>query len=206
MSNRIMAASFVVFALAFMALGALIHHQWTKPTVSVAREAFSQQERLADGSVKAAKVPVPEKVMPPAPHIIPKGSKEERRISVTVKPAPLKRDPQPFNPDPDGQCRVPDTLTCPPVTVDLSIVRNKDGRDVIASSPDGTVLTAINIPIEESRRDYRHSIDAIYGGKDRYSVIYMRETTILGIPVGMGGGAIRFDDELVPAIGLRARF
>lgn len=201
-----MAAVFVVWSLLMVGLGMLIHYEWTKPPAAVSRETFAQQERQADGSVKAAKIPMPEKVIPPAPHVIPKGSKEERRISVTVKPAPPKRDPQPFKPDPDGQCRVPDTLTCPPVTVDLSIVRNDKGRDVIASSPDGTVLTAINIPIEEPRRDFRNSIDAIYGGKERYSVTYMRETTVFGIPVGAGGGVIRFDDELVPAVGLRARF
>lgn len=201
-----MAAVWFVWSLFMLCLGAMIYHEWTKPPAKVGHESFAQQERLADGSVKAAKVPMPEKVVPPAPHIIPKGSKEERRISVTVKPADPKRDHPPFKPEPDGQCRVPDTYVCPPVTVDLSIVRNDKGRDVIASSPDGTVLTAINIPIEEPRRDFRNSIDAIYGGQDRYSVTYLRETTVLGIPVGAGAGVMRFDDETVPALAFRARF
>lgn len=189
-----------------VALGALIHYEWTKPAKPVAHEAVAPQVRLKDGSVQAAKVPMSEGVLPPAPHIIPKGSTEERRISVTVKPAQPKRDHPPFQPEADGQCRIPDTFVCPPVTVDLSIVRNDKGRDVIASSPDGTVLTAINIPIEEPRRDFRNSIDAIYGGQDRYSVTYLRETTVLGIPVGAGAGVMRFDDETVPALAFRARF
>lgn len=201
-----MAASFLIFAVVFMALGALIHHQWTKPTGSPEHETVTPQMRQADGSVKAARVPMDEKAVPKEPHVIPKGSKEERRISVTVKPAPPKRDPQPFKPADDGQCHAPETLTCPPVTVDLSIVRNDKGRDVIASSPDGTVLTAINIPIEEPRREYRNSIDATYGSRDRYSVTYMREATVLGIPVGIGGGVIQFDGETAPALSVRARF
>ena len=201
-----MLAVWVVWSLFMAGLGALIYHEWTKPPQSAVRETVTPQVRQKDGSVQAARVPMDEKVVPPAPHIIPKGSKEERRISVTVKPADPKRDHPPFKPEPDGQCRVPDTYVCPPVTVDLSIVRNDKGRDVIASSPDGTVLTAINIPIEEPRRDYRNSIDAIYGGQDRYSVTYLRETTVLGIPVGAGAGVMRFDDETVPALAFRARF
>lgn len=196
----------VVWSLFMAGLGALIYHEWTKPPQSAVRETVTPQVRQKDGSVQAARVPMEEKVVPPAPHIIPKGSKEERRISVTVKPAEPKRDHPPFKPEPDGQCRVPDTYVCPPVTVDLSIVRNDKGRDVIASSPDGTVLTAINIPIEDGRNHFRHSLDVMFADKDRYSASVTRETEVIGIPMGVGAGVIRFDDETVPAVVLRARF
>jgi hypothetical protein len=65
-----------------------------------------------------------------APHTIPKGATEERRAQIKVKPpAPVLDD-------------------CPPVTVDLSLVRDDKGRRIVASSPDGQVLSAIDMPIE----------------------------------------------------------
>lgn len=78
----------------------------------------------ADHSVIAARAP---DAHPPAPrHIIPKGYTEERREAIVVTPAP----------------------TASSVEVDLSLVRNGTERRVIASSPDGQVVSAIDIPIE----------------------------------------------------------
>lgn len=83
----------------------------------------------ADHSVIAERTP---DVHPSAPpHIIPKGFHEERRDSVTVAPSAAAA-----------------ASGCPPVTVDLSMVRNGTERRVIASSPDGQVVSAIDIPIE----------------------------------------------------------
>lgn len=207
MTGRIMAIGFLLYSLLLLAVGASMHWYFTRPTPQdQVHETVTPQIRQADDSVKAARVPIPEKSKPPAPHIIPKGSKEERRITITVKPATPKRDHVPFKPEADGQCLIPDTYVCPPVTVDLSIVRNTKGREVIASSPDGTILTAINMPFEESRKDYRNSLDVMFAGKARYSASIMRETEVLGIPMGIGGGIIRFDDETVPAATFRARF
>lgn len=80
--------------------------------------------RQADDSLIAERVP--DASPPPAPHIIPKGAVEERRIEVTVLP----HDPN-----------------CEAVRVDLSLIRQGDGRRVIASSRDGRVTAAIDIPI-----------------------------------------------------------
>lgn len=78
----------------------------------------------ADHSVIAARAPDAH----PAPprHIIPKGYVEERREAIVVAPAPAASS----------------------VEVDLSLVRNGAERRVIASSPDGQVVSAIDIPIE----------------------------------------------------------
>lgn len=86
--------------------------------------APAPQVTQADNSVIAARVP---DAHPPAPrHIIPKGYVEERREAIIVTPAPAASS----------------------VEVDLSLVRNGDQRRVIASSPDGQVVSAIDIPIE----------------------------------------------------------
>lgn len=71
----------------------------------------------------------PNKKPQKAPHIIPRKAVEERRVSVTVQPT---------------------DETCPPVTVNLSTVRQGDGRRVIASSPDGKVIKSLDIPIEKA--------------------------------------------------------
>lgn len=89
--------------------------------------------RQVDGSVVAARAP-DAKAKPK--HRIPKGAQVERTASVTVQGGGLKM--------PSGE-----TKPCPPVTVDLSLVREQDGgKRVIASSPDGQVVRAIDIPIE----------------------------------------------------------
>lgn len=72
---------------------------------------------------------------------VPKKTKVERIVQVAVAPT------QP----PAGQ-------PCPPVTVDLTLVREPDGsRRVVASSPDGQVISGRDIPIETpaERPDYR---------------------------------------------------
>lgn len=61
------------------------------------------------------------------PHQIPRGAVEERRVAVTVQP---------------------EREDCTPVQVDLSLIRDGDGRRVIASSPDGRVTSGMDIPIE----------------------------------------------------------
>lgn len=83
--------------------------------------------RQDDGSLVAAREPQAKPA--PAPHALPRGSKEERRISATVQSA--------ARPD------------CPPLRLDLSLVQDDaGGRRVVASSPDGEVVDAIDIPIE----------------------------------------------------------
>lgn len=112
-----------------------------------------------------------------ASHLLPSGSKEIRRVQVTVQPRrgvvvhvkqteslQVACDAHREWPDPlriaedsakawrqHGSPAV-DSCDCPPVTVDLSLVRMPDKtRRVVASSPDGTVLTGVDIPLEVER-------------------------------------------------------
>lgn len=87
----------------------------TSPAVAV---------RQNDGSLVAQRVAASKPSA--APHALPKGSREQRRIAVTVQP---RRE------------------DCPPLRLDLSVVEQDSGRRVIASSPDGTVLDALDLPL-----------------------------------------------------------
>jgi hypothetical protein len=91
------------------------------------------------------------------PHIIPKGAKEVRRIQVVVQPSRgivVRRDSSKVaglirsDSNPPTAMAV-DSCDCPPVQVDLSLVRmpDKTGR-VIASSPSGKILSGIDFPLE----------------------------------------------------------
>lgn len=124
--NKYAAAAILILLVATAAGGAAGYHWWIKkygpqPEVVTATPAVQQP----DGSVVVERKP--NRKPAKAPHAIPRKAIEERRVSVTVQPT-----------DKD----------CPPVTTNLSIVRQGDGRRVIASSPDGQVLEAIDIPIE----------------------------------------------------------
>lgn len=114
--------------LAALLIGALagywLHGTELPRPESTAPAAAVRQE---DGSMIAERAPpAADKPLAPAPHTVPKGMTEERRIAVDV------------------QSKQAD---CDPVRVDLSLVRDGEGRRVIASSPDGTVTQALDIPI-----------------------------------------------------------
>lgn len=91
------------------------------------------QVRQSDGSVIAARQPATN--ITPASHKIPRHAVEERRIQVNVKP-PAFVSQEGCKCDP------------PALDVNLSLVRDGDGRRVIASSPEGKVLSALDVPIE----------------------------------------------------------
>jgi hypothetical protein len=111
---------------ALLIAGVLAWAEWPQaPRLEVATPA--PQMRQADGSVLAERAPpAADRPLPPAPHILPRGAREERRERVIVAPAPAAST----------------------VEVDLSLVRQGAERRVVASSPDGQVLHAIDIPID----------------------------------------------------------
>jgi len=117
-----------IAVVAVLATGGLWWLTRTPPPVPENLTPAAQQ-RQADGSVEAARAPDAHPA--PAPHIIPKGYTEVRRDTVTVAPAPAAA-----------------ASGCPPVRVDLSLVRNGADQRVVASSPDGQIVSAIDVPIE----------------------------------------------------------
>lgn len=117
-----------------VAMGAYLFGVHTStPTPEITAPAVAQSQ--ADGSlVLARQLATPAQAAKP-PHTIPKGSTEERRMGVKLKPPAF---------DNAEGCR----CDPPPVEVNLSLVRQGDGRRVIASSPTGTVLAGLDMPIE----------------------------------------------------------
>lgn len=99
------------------------------------------EARQDDGSVVLERDPQP--ASEPAPHTIPAGHVEERRISVQVQPDVIRKSDT-TNTD----VSVAPACECKPVRVDLSLVRDTEGgRRVIASSPDGRVIGGLDVPI-----------------------------------------------------------
>lgn len=114
---------FVVIALLALLFG--IGVGWLMredPALSPEDTRPAPAQRQADASLIAARAPPPAQA---PPHALPRGSRERRRIAVTAQPA---------------------RADCPPLTLDLSLVEMAGGQRVIASSPDGTVLHALDMP------------------------------------------------------------
>lgn len=116
-----------IAALALLA-AVLVWSYWpAKPVPEVITAAPQVQQ--ADGSLELRRAPDPHPA--PPPHIIPKGFHEERREQLTIAPAPAAA-----------------ASGCPPVHVALSVVSDDRQHRVIASSPDGQVVDAVDIPIQ----------------------------------------------------------
>lgn len=113
-------------------------------------EVYAVAAHQADGSVVLEKKPDPS--AKPV-HEIPKGAKVERVVKVTVQPKMQASKPatQANSGSREDMAKV-EPIPCPPVTVDLSLVRMPDEtRRVIASSPDGEIIGGVDIPVEAAQ-------------------------------------------------------
>lgn len=114
-----------------LALAAIAGAVWWAMRPAPVAEPPAPEQHQADGSLILERRPDP--AAQPKQQI-PRRAKVERIASVTVQPDAA--------PPEDGQ-------PCPPVTVDLSLIREPDGgRRVIASSPDGRVVGGLDVPVE----------------------------------------------------------
>jgi hypothetical protein len=132
-------AAFAAGLLLALAIWAL----WPAPAPIV--ETAAPEVRQDDGSVILERQPTTPDATPA--QAVPKGAKVERVVQVKVqphRPAPL----------PAGDGLKPagpliDIPPCPPVTVDMTLLREPDGsRRVVASSPDGRIVGGVDIPVE----------------------------------------------------------
>lgn len=96
------------------------------------QETAAPEVRQADGSVMLERRPDPGAK---PKQQIPRKAKVERVAQVTVQPDAIAEAGKP----------------CPPVTVDMTLIREPDGmRRVLASSPDGQVVGGLDIPVESA--------------------------------------------------------
>jgi hypothetical protein len=106
-------------------------------------EIYAPPVRQQDGSLVLERKP--QEDAKPA-QAVPKGAKVERIVQVVVQPS------QPVPPaslPPSGSVALEPNRPCPPVRVDLTLVRLPDqSRRVVASSPDGVVIGGVDIPVE----------------------------------------------------------
>jgi hypothetical protein len=106
-------------------------------------ETYAPPVRQQDGSLVLERKP--QEDAKPA-QTVPKGAKVERIVQVVVQPS------QPVHPallPPSGSVALEPNRSCPPVRVDLTLVRMPDqSRRVVASSPDGQVIGGVDIPVE----------------------------------------------------------
>lgn len=147
------------------AIGAGAIYFWPATTVV---ETAKPAERQADGSLIAERAP---SATHKPTHTIPKGGKVERDIRVNVQTT--------GRPD------------CPMCTVDLSLVKLPDDTHrIIASSPTGEVLNALDVPRVPSivDREKPWGVGAMYNG--RWGVLVLREFRF-----GSLGGAITTDRD-----------
>jgi len=128
---RIAAGLVLMLAVAIGAYLFGVHTSALKPEVTTA----VPQVRQSDQSVIAARKPEATPTKPP--HKIPVGATEERRVSIRLKP-PVFTGANGCQCDPA------------PLDVNLSLVRQDGGRRVIASSPEGRVISALDVPIESA--------------------------------------------------------
>jgi len=125
--------------------------QKTKPTMETLAPAY----RLKDDNLVLGRAPNLHPILPVPQGDLPQGSTVVRVIKVVVqgspKPpqAPATSQPQPLAQIPALPAAQASALPCPPVEVDLTLVKLKDlSYRVIASSPDGHVLpNSVDIPV-----------------------------------------------------------
>ena len=95
------------------------------------------------------------------------GAKLERAIEIKIQPK--QPPPPPPVPGAPAACSAPAPLACPPVTLDLGLVRLPDRTQrVVARSTDGTLLGGLDIPVQEPRIpwDPKWAAGAIYRPQD----------------------------------------
>lgn len=152
-----------LLALATIVLTAFLLGFHTKGYLQGKEQANSQESAAAqfqqdDSSIVLKRAP---SAPSPAPHEIPKGGKEERRIELLVKPAKgvvsqidsvknFVKNSTENSTENSKDSIANDSCECPPVEIALSMVRMPDGSmRAVASSANGQVIGGLDMPILE---------------------------------------------------------
>lgn len=115
--------------LVALVIGGVFAAWWVRPKTII--ETAAPEQQLPGGGLMLARQLDPA-AKPKQP--IPRGARVERIAQLTVQP---------------GKSTAEAGKPCPPVTVDMTLIRERDGgRRVLASSPDGQVVGGIDVPVE----------------------------------------------------------
>lgn len=118
-------------------LAAMAEVVWWHDRQTTTPEKPKPEQRQIDGSLMLERKPDP---TAKPQQIIPRRAKVERIAAVTI---------QPKTPAPEAG------KPCPPITVDLSLIRQTDGnRRILASSPNGQIVGGMDIPVEPISMPY----------------------------------------------------
>lgn len=193
--------TWLMVLLAVFILGMTTGWQLSKPEAAQP-ETYATARVQADGSTILERKP--DATAKPA-HMIPAGAKVTRLVQMTVKPKHVAQTDHaaPVTPqlptDPIQPAIKPEEFLaaadCPPVTVDLSLVRDgAGGSRVIASSPDGDILAGIDTPVESPpmQRKQRWAISYLrtFDNKQGGQVQYQRGPFIVGAGALPGTGFV----------------
>ncbi len=128
--------NWLLLIAALLGIGAAAGWYLSRP--AVVTEPPAPELRQIDGSLVLARAATVRKARMAA--AVPRGGQVEREISVTVEPTPAA----------GTGLKLPGRAEpCPPVSVDLSLVRMPDDtRRVVASSPDGEVVGGLDVPVD----------------------------------------------------------
>lgn len=173
MNDRLAYAGLGATAVACLALG--IGLGWFIWGGNGRPEGPARAQRQPDASLVLERQPAAPEQLPPQPHVLPAGSVEQRRVSVTIQPT--------------GEA-------CPPVHLDLSLVRTDDGGSrVIASSPDGRITGGLDIPVQRALavdEPRRWVAGVSYAGQRAWGVYLHRD--VWRVHLGLEVNSLRDDD------------
>lgn len=171
-TGRLKLALALLAVMLIAAGGAWLGYKLTPHSVPEVVTAAPAQTQV-DGSQVVQRAP--DAHPRPPPHVLPKGAVEERRDTFVAAPA----------------------AGASSVQIDLSLVRMPDnGRRVVASSPDGTIVSALDVPIEPGLvpPTPRPWAAGLSYGTDRAVGIWLERDVgrlRLGVEVAKGAGAPR---------------
>lgn len=166
MPRWVPAAAIAAAIVAAAALG------WWLGQPDPVRETAAPEQRQADGSVVLGRQP---DASAKPKQQIPRKAKIERVAQVTVQPDASAEPGKP----------------CPPVTVDMTLIREPDGmRRVLASSPDGQVVGGIDVPVETAApppKPKRWAAGLSWSPADRTAGVWIdRDVPVFGQVVRVG--------------------
>lgn len=174
------------------------------PAEAGSSDAFQPGFTQEDDSKGLPLIPMSEENAAPPAHIEP--GKPIRRITVTVQPDTPVVHYQPVKPNPDGTCPVPEAVECPAVTVDLSIIRDDKGiYRTIASSPDGAVISGMDIPLHDFTGPEKRNTAMVYANPQEQAgaATYTRSFTVFGKDIDAGAAVFSVPgDRFIPMAGV----